>query len=139
MRSEARVTQPEATRATERSATTRTTFIGGAPVTQAPSGRRWPPRNPEQRRLIELKLRGSNADKPPKHAGEMAWIRKSRDSGRVQDCAPRITQRNLCPFDSLVEHITVRRATHASLEQLRKMVGAHTRQFSEVGQADIFR
>src|SRR5262245_21919330 len=97
-------------------------FAVGEPVenglryTQLPAGSRLPPRNPEQRGLIGLKLRRTDSDKAAKHSGEVAWIRKSRDSGCVQHCAPRITQRNLRPFDSLLQHITVRRAPHASLE-----------------------
>ena len=107
---------------------------------RSPSGIRLLPRaNPEQGRLSGLKLRRTDPDKPPKHSGEVAWVRKSRDSGSVQDAAPRITQRNLCPFDSLLQHIPVRCAAHASLEQLGKMVSAHACQFSQVGQADIFR
>lgn len=83
---------------------------------------RLPLRNSDQRRLIVLELGRSDSDKPPEHSGEVAWIRKSRDSGRVHDCALWITQRNLRSFDSLLQYITVRCATHASLEQLRKVV-----------------
>ena len=105
---------------------------------EAPSGIRLPLGNPEQRRLIGLKLRRTDSNKPAKHSREVTWIRKSGDSARVQHGAPRITQRSLCPFDSLLQHITVGCATHASLEQLRKMVRAHARQFGERRQADVF-
>src|SRR5215470_18820003 len=101
-------------------------------VAQSHRRSRLPVCNSEQRRLMRLKLRWTDSNKPAKHSGEMAWIRKSRDSGSVQDCALRITQRNLCPFDSLLQYITVWRALHASLEQLRKVVSAHARQFSQV-------
>src|SRR5262249_49685848 len=96
-------------------------------------------RKSAQRRLVALKLRRTGSDKAPKHSGEVAWIRKTRDNARVQYGALRIAQRNLCRFDSLLQHITVGCATHAFLEQLRKMVGTHARQFGEVGQADIIR
>jgi len=43
---------------------------------QAQSKSCLPLRHPEQRRLIGLKFRRTDSDKPSKHSGEVAWIRQ---------------------------------------------------------------
>src|SRR5262249_225653 len=58
--------------------------------------------DPEQGRLIRLKLRRTSSDKPAKRPGEGAWILEPWDSGPIEDAAPRIPQRNLRPFDFLL-------------------------------------
>ena len=93
----------------------------------------------EPRRLIRLKLRRADSDEPTKNLGEMARVRQAANGGGFQNTAARIAQRNLCAFDSFLQHVAVRRAAHAPLEQLGKMVGAHASQSGEVEQAQIFR
>src|SRR4030095_9251606 len=86
---------------------------------------------------IRSKLRGSDTDEPMKHPGKVAGVLESDTDAGLPNSEPLTSQKFFGAVDPLQEYKTMRRSTHAFLEQLTKVMGTHARQCSEIRELDF--
>src|SRR5262249_4582911 len=90
-------------------------------------------------RSARPELPRARAHESPKRVGEVAGILEACRQAGLEHGTFRVSEGLLGAFDPLRQNVLMGRATDASAEELRKIVGAHPRDVGELLEAEVPR